>query len=131
MDEADLEAAIRRTLDEIDPRVVLLYEDLAHVGRETAMQNVLWMIASGDQDRFGRFQVIESHGHVRVAGNPVGVAQWTRLIESGAVRPCPTAGFGLYAFSEAMLPHYILLRAAVGDMAGADTLRESIAPAGS
>lgn len=48
VDEADLEAAIRRTLDEIDPRVVLLYEDLAHVGRETAMQNVLWMIASGD-----------------------------------------------------------------------------------
>jgi hypothetical protein len=111
VNEADLTAAIHRAVDEIDPHVAILYEELTQGERDRPMQNALRMIASGEQDQFGRFLAFEDLGELRAAGNPINPALWARLIQSGAVRSCPSAGFGLHAFAEPMLPNYILLRA--------------------
>jgi hypothetical protein len=68
-------------------------------------------VAAGGHDRFGRFSVLETATEMMVAGRGVPYQDWERLIETGAVRACKGVGFALYTFAEAMLPHYILLRA--------------------
>jgi hypothetical protein len=113
VNQADLMAAIRRATDEIDPHVAVRYEGLTKGGRDWEMEHALCGIAGGRLDRFGRFLVLEEEGNVWVAGQPVTSTLWARLIESGAVRGCPSAGFGLYCFTEPMLCNYILLREAL------------------
>ncbi|HEY7580437.1 MAG TPA: ATP-binding protein [Acetobacteraceae bacterium] len=111
--QADLMAAIRRAVDEIDPHVAVRYEGLTRGGRDWEMEHALCGIAGGRLDRFGRFLVLEEEGNVWVAGQPVSSTLWARLTESGAVRSCPSAGFGLYCFTEPMLCNYTLLREAL------------------
>jgi hypothetical protein len=111
VNQQDLHGAIQQSVLEIDPRVAVLYESLTQGNEDAAMQRWLLAIATGEQDRFARFLVQEKAGKTIVAGQPMPPHEWRRLAESGAVRSCPSAGFGLYTFAEPMLPHYILLRA--------------------
>jgi Cdc6-like AAA superfamily ATPase len=129
VDEADLDAAILRAVAEIDPRLALVYEQLTDGGQDLAMRDLLWSVASGEQDRFGRFTVIGCDHGVKIGNTAVTPARWSRLLESGAVRACPTAGPNLHTFSEAMLPHYILLRTAMDRLVRRDTVPASNATA--
>lgn len=109
----EMRAACQRALDEMDPRLAVLYKRLVGRGRDGAMREVLHAIASGEQDRFARFIVQVAGGAVIAAGRRLDPAQWRLLVESGAVRECPSAGAEMYTFADAMLPHYILLRHAL------------------
>lgn len=129
VDEADLETAVVRAVAEIDPRVALLYEHLTDGGRNATMHDLLWRIASGEQDRFGRFSVAEDVDEIRIGNNFATPSQWSSLLNAGALRACPTAGPGLYTFSEAMLPHYILLRTSIDQSIQGNTVAESSATA--
>jgi len=126
VNETDLTAAIRRAAGEIDPHVGLVYEELTHGGRDRPMQNALRAIASGDQDRFGRFLALEEPGEVQAAGHLINPTIWLRLTESGAIRRCAAGGFGLYTFAEPMMCNYILLRGALQRVVPADEECETV-----
>ncbi|MBV8521064.1 MAG: ATP-binding protein [Acetobacteraceae bacterium] len=109
----DLYAAIKRAVDEADPRVTVLYERLTKRGRDAAMRDALYGIAAGEQDKFARFVVNDQGGVLRAAGFRISQAQWEQILELGAVRPCLSAGPGAYTFADPMLPHYVLMREAL------------------
>jgi hypothetical protein len=111
VDQEDMLGAIRQSVFEIDPRVAMLYDSLTQGSEDYVMVHLLHSIATGGQDRYGRFSVQETSAEMIVAGRPVAHQDWQRLMESGALRVCRGVGFGLYTFAEPMLPHYILLRA--------------------
>lgn len=113
VDEADLIASIQQATAEIDPRVAIIYEQLTRGGRDGAVRDALYLAAAGEQDRFARFTVSEEPDAVYVAGHPVHHDVWHKLVQSGAVRACTSAGYGVYMFAEPMLPHYILLRSVI------------------
>jgi hypothetical protein len=46
-----------------------------------------------------------------VAGAPVATALFTRLMQAEVVRACAGGTPDLFTFNDAMLPHYVLLRA--------------------
>ena len=110
---ADLHAALEQAAAEMDPRISVIYEELTQSRLDSGMRHLLFTIAVSHHDRFARFLVQDVGGEVRMAGQPVHPARWQRLLDTGAVRSCRSAGFGLYTFSEPMLPHYVLLRAAL------------------
>ena len=113
--EADLEAAIPAVLAEMEPHLGGEYEALTRGGRDQGMEALLRAVASGPLDHLGR---ISAAHHI---GGPAGrdpvkarhAALWRRLVEAGALRPCGPADPDLYTFRAPMLPHYILLRAAL------------------
>jgi Cdc6-like AAA superfamily ATPase len=107
---ADLAAACVRALEEMDPRVAALFSRLVHRGAEADVRTALLAVASGEQDRFGRFSALATPSGWTVAGRHLTKEQWSLMIDMGAVRECPSAGFGIFAFADAMLQHYILLR---------------------
>jgi Cdc6-like AAA superfamily ATPase len=108
--ESDLQEAIGQAAAEVDPRVIVVYDQMTRGERDTAMCDSLLAVACGKQDRFARFHAQEEGGRVHVAGTVIPAAHWARLLDSGAVRACPSAGIGMHTFTETMLPHYILLR---------------------
>ena len=103
--EADLEAAIPAVLAEMEPHLGGEYEALTRGGRDQAMEGLLRAVASGPLDRLGRISAAHHIGG--------GAALWRRLVEAGALRPCGPADPDLFTFKAPMLPHYILLRAAL------------------
>jgi len=113
--EADLEAAIPAVLAEMEPHLGGEYEALTRGGRDQGMEALLRAVASGPLDRLGR---ISAAHHI---GDPAGcdppnvryAALWRRMVEGGALRPCSPAEPDLYTFKAPLLPHYILLRAAL------------------
>lgn len=111
--EADLQSAIEQATAEMDPRISVVYEELTQGGLDSGMRDLLFTIAVSHHDRFARFLVQDVAGELRMAGQPVHPARWERLLDTGAVRSCQSAGFGLYTFTEPMLLHYVLLRAAL------------------
>jgi Cdc6-like AAA superfamily ATPase len=112
VDMADFEAACARALDEMDPRVAALYSRLVGRYAEANMRPALLAVASsGEQDRFGRFTAMPAKGGWLVAGQHLTTEQWTLMLEMAAVRECPSAGYGVFAFADAMLQHYVLLEA--------------------
>jgi len=111
--DADLQSAIEQAAAEMDPRISVIYEELTQGGLDNGMRHLLLTLAISHHDRFARFVVQDVGGELRMAGQPVHPARWERLLDSGAVRSCRGAGFGLYTFSEPMLLHYVLLRAAL------------------
>ncbi len=114
VDLGDFEAACARALDEMDPRVAALYRRLVGRYAEANMGHALLAVASsGEQDRFGRFMAMPAKGGWLVAGRHLTAEQWTLMLEMAAVRECPSAGYGVFAFADAMLQHYVLLEAAV------------------
>lgn len=118
VNDADLQLAIEQAATEIDPRIAVIYEELTEGGLDSGMRHLLLTIATSHHDRFARFLVQDVNGELRLAGHPVHPARWERLVDSGAVRSCRSAGFGLYTFAEPMLLHYVLLRAAIEPDAG-------------
>jgi Cdc6-like AAA superfamily ATPase len=107
----DLEAAIACAVAEADPRVVNIYEKLTESGRNHLMVALLRSIAGGAQDEFGHFSIqSEPGGGIRAAGIPVDPVLWGRLLKTGTVRPCVSAGPDSFTFCEATLGHYVLLR---------------------
>lgn len=112
---ADLMAACRRALDEMDPRVAAMFGRLASRGADLSIRAALLDIASGEQDRFGRFTAHPTAGGWKVAGRHLTREQWSLITEMSAVRECSSAGVGVFTFADAMLQHYILLRDVVAD----------------
>ena len=115
VDMADFEAACVRALDEMDPRVAALFSRLVGRHANANMRSALLAVASGEQDRFGRFTALATHGGWLVAGRHLTTDQWSLMVEMGAVRECPSAGFGVFAFADAMLQHYVLLQDVFSD----------------
>lgn len=107
---ADLAAACVRALEEMDPRVAGLYGRLTGRSSDASTRSALLAIAAGEQDRYGRFAVVETLDGYSVAGRRLTKEQWSMVVEMSAVRACSSAGPGIYAFADAMLQHYILLR---------------------
>jgi hypothetical protein len=104
----------------MDPRIVEFYERLTAGGQDAAAVALLRATATGVQDEFGHFRVVAdptAPGGLRVAGAPAELGPWRRLLEAGAIRACVGAGPDVFTFDEAMLPHYVLLRA-VRDTSG-------------
>ena len=110
---ADLHSALEQAAAEMDPRISVIHEELTQGGIDSGMRDLLFTITVSHHDRFARFLVHDVGGELRMAGQPVHQARWQRLLDTGAVRPCRSAGYGLHTFSEPMLPHYVLLRAAL------------------
>ena len=107
--EADLEAAIPAVLAEMEPHLGGEYEALTRGGRDQGMEALLRAVASGPIDHLGRISAAHHIGG--------GAALWRRLVEAGALCPCGPAEPDLYTFKAPMLPHYILLRAALATRA--------------
>ena len=110
---ADLQDAIFHAAAEVDPPVASLYATLTRNGRDINMMESLLAVAAGEWDRFGRFTVIQRDHAIIAAGTSIPKAHWTRLVEMDVVRSCHRAGPDLFTFSDAMLPHHILLQTAV------------------
>lgn len=113
VDAEDLEAAFRRAIQEIDPRVAALYQTVTAGGRDHAMVATLRALASGEQDQFARFIVTERGNDGEEAGRRVDPQAWKRLLEAQVVRRCPSIGPDTFAFAEPMLQHYILIRSSL------------------
>jgi hypothetical protein len=107
---ADLAVACVRAIEEMDPRVTALYGRLTGRGADAAARSALLTVASGEQDRLGRFTATETFDGYIVAGKHVAEEHWSMMLEMGALRACPSAGPGIFTFGDAMLQHYILLR---------------------
>ncbi len=108
VDEEDLDEAVTLALEQTDPHVLNLYAAVTNHGRDPAMVRFLHLLASGDQDAFGRFRVISLE-----AGAPAQPGIGRRLLEqillAGIVRACVGVGPDLFTFAEAGLAPYILL----------------------
>ena len=111
VDQQDILGAIQQSVLEIDPRVAVLYSALTKGGEDANLCHLLYAVATGKQDQFGRFLVQDMVTEMIVAGQRFSHQDWQRLTDAGVLRPCRGAGFGLYTFAEPMLPHYVLLRA--------------------
>jgi hypothetical protein len=113
--EADLEAAIPAVLAEMEPHLGGEYEALTRGGRDQAMEALLRAVASGPLDHLGRISAVHHVGSPdgRDPGQARHAALWRRMVEAGALRPCGPADADLHTFKAPMLPHYILLRAAL------------------
>lgn len=107
---ADLAVACVRAIEEMDPRVTTLYGRLTARGADAAARAALLTVASGEQDRLGRFTATETFDGYIVAGKHIAKEHWSMMLEMGALRACPSAGPGIFTFGDAMLQHYILLR---------------------
>lgn len=107
----DLLVAIERTVAEADPRVIALYDTLTEGGRADTLLSLLRAIAAGTQDEFGQFRAeVAADERLYVAGTVADPALWARLLEAGAIRACNGASLGTFAFGEATLRQYVLLR---------------------
>jgi hypothetical protein len=116
----DLHLAFERAVEDADPGVRASFESLTRRGTDRPMLAALRAIIEGDQDRYGRFFALQNpttQGGVsdwQVAGQAIPHDIWQRLLENNAVRACPGAGPGAFSFADPLLPHHILLRAALG-----------------
>ncbi|WP_431266728.1 hypothetical protein [Dankookia sp. P2] len=107
---ASLTDSILAAEAEADPRIVSLYDTLTGRGQDAGMVALL-QSAAGNYDAFGHFAVHPTPGGIRLSRLPDGARNWQRLQQNGAVT---SAGARLdrFTFTEAMLPVYVLLRAA-------------------
>ena len=109
---ASLTQAILAAKHEADPRIAGLYDMLTRAGQDAGMVALL-RSAAGHYDAFGRFALHPAPGGIRLGRIKDGARNWHRLQQSGAV-----AAVGgrpdRFAFTEAMLPVYVMLRAVDG-----------------
>ena len=99
----------------MEPHLGGEYEALTRGGRDQAMEALLRAVASGPLDHLGRISAAHHIGGpaARDPAKARHAALWRRMGEAGALRPCGAADPDLYTFKAPMLPHYILLRAAL------------------
>lgn len=114
----DLIAAMRRTSNEADPRIRILYDGITHSERDAATLGVLRAAAAGVWDEMGRFSVHRDGPFLRVAGVRVDPTAWRRVLDSGAVRSVHDSGPRLYVFNHTLLPHLVLQRAVLSRQGG-------------
>ncbi|MGI3777025.1 MAG: AAA family ATPase [Janthinobacterium lividum] len=108
VDDVDLDEAVALALEQTDPHVLNLYAAVTSHGRDPVMVRFLCMLASGDQDAFGRFRVMSMEEGVP-AQPGIGPRLLEQILRAGIVRPCVGAGPDLFTFAEAGLAPYILL----------------------
>jgi Cdc6-like AAA superfamily ATPase len=106
----DFATACMRALEEMDPRVAASFSRLMSRGGEIDIGSALLAVVAGQHDRFGRFAVEPAANGWCVAGRLLTKDQWSLMVDMGTVRECHSAGFGIFAFADAMLQPYILLR---------------------
>ncbi|TDH60988.1 ATP-binding protein [Dankookia rubra] len=116
----DLLAAIEAAAIEADPRILILYARVTDAERDTAALAALRAAAAGPQDGLGRFRVVPDGPSIRVAGLQVEPAAWHRVLSLGAIEAVHDEGPDLFTFTEAMLPHLVLLRALLARQAAAE-----------
>jgi hypothetical protein len=116
----DLLTAIEAAAIEADPRILALYDLATQSGGDAAALAVLRAAAAGPQDELGRFTAVAEGTHVRVAGVRVDPAAWHRVLDLGAIVAVRGEGPDLFAFTEAMLPQLVLLRAVLSRQVAAD-----------
>jgi hypothetical protein len=108
---ADLARAVAQVVEETDPRIAAQYEALCDGPDGPAARALLRAIATGEQNELGQFRATAVAGGWRVAGAEAPPEAWARLVDAGAVRAASAAGPALFAFAEAAMPTYVLLRA--------------------
>jgi Cdc6-like AAA superfamily ATPase len=106
----DLRAAIAVAVEEADPRIVTLYDQLTARGRDHDVAGALRAMAGGQLDAFGRFVVEAGPGRLQVAGAAMTEALFVRLLDSEVIRAVAGVAPDLFTFTDPLLPHYILLR---------------------
>jgi hypothetical protein len=106
----DLISAIKATVVEADPRILILYDAITNAERDAAALSVLRAAAMGVQDELGRFSVVLDDPFLRIAGVRADPAAWRRVLDFGAIRMVRGAGHNLYTFCDPMLPQLVLLR---------------------
>ena len=77
------------------------------------MVGALRVLAGGEQDRFARFVMSDRARDRQPPERRIDAKTWSRLMEAGLIRACPSVGPDTYAFAEPMLQHYILMRGAL------------------
>ena len=109
----DLNAAFSRALEEVDPRVAAMYLSITDGERDRMMVAALRVLAGGEQDRFARFVMSDRARDRQPPERRIDAKTWSRLMDAGLIRACPSVGPDTYAFAEPMLQHYILMRGAL------------------
>ena len=109
---ADLAQAVAQVVAGMDPRIGAQVDALCEGPDGPAMRALLRAIATGEQNEFGQFRAVPAtEGDWRIAGALATAGTWARLLESAAVRCCTGTGSALFAFTDAMMPAHVLLRA--------------------
>ena len=107
--DADLRCAADRLVDEAEPRVLSLYAVLTHHGADAAAVDALHVVATAEQDAFGRIQVRHEAEGVRVARGLVPAGCWQRLLDAGVVNAgLPSSP--LVSVSDRSLLNHVLMR---------------------
>ena len=107
--EADLRCAADRLVDEAEPRVLSLYAVLTHHGADAAAVDALHVVATAEQDAFGRIQVRHDAESVRVGGGLVPAGCWQRILDAGVVNAgLPSSP--LVSVSDRSLLNHVLMR---------------------
>ncbi len=107
--EADLRAAADRLVDEAEPRVLSLYAVLTHHGADATAVDALHVVATAEQDTFGRIQVRATGDGVKVGDGLVPSGCWQRILDAGVLN----AGLPdspLVSVSDRSLLNHVLMR---------------------
>ncbi len=107
--EADLHSAAARLVDEVEPRVATLYKVLTSHGSDMAAVDALHLVATAEQDGFGRLEVRMGTGGVTVGGHFLSSGHWQRILDAGVIN----AGLPdspLVSVSDRSLLNHVLMR---------------------
>ncbi len=110
--ETDLRSAAARLVDEVEPRVAMLYEVLTSHGADTAAVDALHLVATAEQDSFGRLQVRTGSGGVSVGSRFLSSGHWQRILDAGVIN----AGLPdspLVSVSDRSLLNHVLMRGVI------------------
>lgn len=108
--EADFDSAVAQLVAEAPTHAAALFSVLTTGGADAEMLRALRALVSGEQDIWGRINVLPSFREGVALGNThLTAAIWTRILDSGLVRPVPAESFR-FAFQDRNVMHHILLR---------------------
>jgi len=106
----DVNLAAALAVEQADPRVAAIYDHLTDAGHDAAMARLLFGIAAGEQDEFGRFRLRRADGGFLAAGEFASTEQWRQVMEAGIVRRLPGPDTSVHGFTEATFRNYVLYR---------------------
>lgn len=107
--EADLRCAAERLVDEAEPRVLSLYVALTHHGADNGAVDALHVVATAEQDTFGRIRVRSDGDSIRVGGDLVPTGYWQRILDAGVLSAGQPAS-PLVSVSDRGLLNHVLMR---------------------
>ena len=118
--DVDLRSALRRIVDEANPRVMAMLASLTDDGRDHAMAVALQRVALARQDRYGRIQGELRPDGMHLGEQIVAVACWERLLHARVVRawsdPTAAGNSRWFGFGERSLIHHVLLKAVLDNV---------------